>query len=84
MPITREALARLEAGRLVYPTFESRSEIAALVAERDRDGNWPRDPDGAPLYPGRGREISAAERARRRDTGEPFALRLAMDEAVGR
>jgi glutamyl-Q tRNA(Asp) synthetase len=67
---------------LPYPSFESRSEIAALVAERDRQGHWPRDPDGVPLYPGRARKMPKAERERRRREGEPYALRLAMDAAV--
>ena len=80
----RAALDKLEADRLIYPSFESRSEINALVAERDRQGHWPRDPDGVPLYPGRARKLSAAERERRRRAGEPFALRLAMDAAVAR
>src|SRR5215468_10726953 len=48
----RVALARLEALGLVYPSFESRAEIAALVAEREAAGQWQRDPDGVPLYPG--------------------------------
>jgi glutamyl-Q tRNA(Asp) synthetase len=78
------AVARLEAMGLLYPSFESRSEIAALVAERDRAGHWPRDPDGVPLYPGRARNMPKAERDRRRGGGEPFALRLAMDAAVAR
>src|SRR5262249_49210488 len=47
-----EALERLAARGLIYPSFESRAEIATLVAARERDGPWPRDPDGAPLYPG--------------------------------
>jgi glutamyl-Q tRNA(Asp) synthetase len=76
------AIAKLEARGLLYPSFESRSEIAALVAERDRQGHWPRDPDGGPLYPGRARKMPAAERERRRRAGEPFALRLAMDAAL--
>jgi len=78
------ALKELEAERLIYPSFESRKEIASLVAERDRGGRWPRDPDGVPLYPGRARKLSAAERERRREAGEPFALRLAMDAAAAR
>jgi glutamyl-Q tRNA(Asp) synthetase len=78
------AVAKLEAMDLLYPSFESRSEIAALVAERDRQGHWPRDPDGVPLYPGRARQMAKAERERRRREGEPFALRLAMDAAVAR
>jgi glutamyl-Q tRNA(Asp) synthetase len=76
------AIAKLEARDLLYPSFESRSEIAALVAERDRQGHWPRDPDGAPLYPGRARKMPAPERERRRRSGEPFALRLAVDAAL--
>jgi glutamyl-Q tRNA(Asp) synthetase len=78
----RAALAKLETQGLIYPSFESRSEISTLVAERDRHGHWPRDPDGVPLYPGRARKMSRAERERRGRHGEPFALRLAMDAAV--
>jgi glutamyl-Q tRNA(Asp) synthetase len=78
------AVAKLEAEGLVYPSFESRSEISALVAERDRRGHWPRDPDGAPLYSGRARKMPRAVRERRRRAGEPVALRLAMDAAVAR
>jgi glutamyl-Q tRNA(Asp) synthetase len=78
------AIGRLEADGLLYPSFESRRELAALTAELDRHGGWPRDPDGVPIYPGRARKLSAAERQRRRDAGEPFALRLAMDKAVAR
>lgn len=77
------ALARLEALGVVYPSFESRAEIARLVAERNRAGPWPRDPDGAPLYPGTARDLPAAERARRLAAGEPFALRLDMATALG-
>jgi glutamyl-Q tRNA(Asp) synthetase len=80
----RSAVAKLEAAGLVYPSFESRSDIAALVAERERAGPWPRDPDGVPLYPGRARKMPAAERERRLRDGEPYALRLAMDAAVAR
>ena len=78
----QSAVNKLEAMGLLYPSFESRSEIAALVAERDRRGHWPRDPDGVPLYPGRARKMPKAERERRRREGEPYALRLAMDAAV--
>ena len=78
------ALAKLGLYGLIFPSFESRSEIEALVAERERHGRWPRDPDGTPLYPGRARKISLAERERRRKAGEAYALRLAMDAAVTR
>jgi glutamyl-Q tRNA(Asp) synthetase len=80
----RSALAMLEAQGLIYPSFESRSEIAALVAARERQGHWPRDPDGVLLYPGDARQLPAAERERRRRAGEPYALRLALDAAIAR
>jgi len=80
----RLAIGQLEAEGLLYPSFETRRELAALAAELDRQGAWPRDPDGVPIYHGRARRLSAAECQRRREAGEPFALRLAMDKAVAR
>jgi glutamyl-Q tRNA(Asp) synthetase len=78
----RAALARLDGMGLIYPAFESRAEIAKLVAASEAQGGWPRDPDGAPLYPGDAKSISAAERARRMAAGEPYALRLDMAAAL--
>jgi glutamyl-Q tRNA(Asp) synthetase len=78
----RAALGRLDG--LLYPSFETRGEIARLVAERERHGPWPRDPDGAPLYPGDARSLPAVERRRRMETGEPYALRLDMAAALAR
>jgi glutamyl-Q tRNA(Asp) synthetase len=75
----REALGKLKAMGLIYPSFESRSEIAALVAARGAD--WPRDPDGAPLYPGDAREMSAAKRESLIASGAPYAMRLDMAAA---
>jgi glutamyl-Q tRNA(Asp) synthetase len=80
----RAALARLDALGLVYPSFESRGEIARLVAEREAQAPWPRDPDGAPLYPGAARTLSPAERRQRLATGAPYALRLDMAAAMAR
>jgi glutamyl-Q tRNA(Asp) synthetase len=75
-------LAKL--GDLVYPSFESRAEIARLVAERDAKAPWPRDPDGAPLYPGKAKHLPPHEREARIAAGEPYALRLDMNAAVAR
>lgn len=80
----RAALARLAEMGLVYPSFESRREIARLVAERERSGPWPRDPDGAPLYPGNASGMDAAEQIRRIASGAPYALRLDMTAAIAR
>lgn len=80
----RAALDKLSARGLVYPAFESRAEIARLVAAREADGPWPRDPDGAPLYPGDGKSLPAGERARLIASGAPYALRLDMAAACRR
>jgi len=80
----RAALAKLHAEGLIYPSFESRGEIAALVAARERNAPWPRDPDGAPLYPGDAKSMPAAERERRMASGAPYALRLDMAAAIER
>src|SRR6476659_8306403 len=78
----QQALTKLEAEGLVYPSFESRGEIAQYVAEHS-NVPWPHDPDGAPLYPGLSKKISAEERARRM-ASEPYALRLDMNAALTR
>ncbi len=84
LPEYLEALEKLIALGLVYPAFESRAEIAGLVAERERQAPWPRDPDGVPLYPGTARALSQAERARLIRSGAPYALRLDMAAACAR
>ena len=80
----RAAIERLIQAGLVYPGFESRGEIARLVGAREAAGPWPRDPDGAPLYPGTAASLTPEERARRIAAGEPYALRLDMTAAVAR
>ena len=80
----RVALARLEAMGLVYPSFETRAEIGRLVAAREVQGAWPRDPDGAPLYPGSAKTMVDGERRRRMESGEHYALRLDMQAALAR
>ena len=78
----RAALARLDARRLTFPSFESRAEIARLVADRQSHVRWPHDPDGAPLYPGAARMMGEDERSARLAAGEPYALRLDMTRAL--
>lgn len=77
----RAALEKLSAMGLVYPAFESRAEIAKLVAQREAQAPWPRDPDGAPLYPGNARSLASDERGRLLASGVPYALRLDMAAA---
>jgi glutamyl-Q tRNA(Asp) synthetase len=79
----REAIDRLSAAGLVYPSFESRADIVRMVAEREAGATWPRDPDGAPLYPGAAKSLSATVRSRLIGQGTPYALRLDMAAAAG-
>jgi glutamyl-Q tRNA(Asp) synthetase len=78
------ALDRLKARGVAYPCFCSRKEIAAAVAAREAASGEPRprDPDGAPLYPGTCRVLPRAARERRIASGEPHAWRLDMAKAV--
>jgi glutamyl-Q tRNA(Asp) synthetase len=80
----RDAVGKLSSRGLLYPGFESRAEIAKLVAQRETSVPWPRDPDGAPLYPGAAKSLSPQERARLFESGAPFALRLDMAAACAR
>ena len=73
------ALERLRARKLVYPCFCSRGEIMASVAGKP---DWPRDPDGSPLYPGLCRHLSEAERSRRLAGGRQAAYRIDMAAAL--
>lgn len=79
----RAALTRLHEFGLVYPAFMSRTEIAAAIASKDIAGRpWPRDPDGAPHYPGDDRTLSGVERRRRISDTDRYALRLDMAKAA--
>jgi glutamyl-Q tRNA(Asp) synthetase len=80
----REAVEKLASQGLIYQGFETRAEIATLVAQREASGGWPRDPDGAPLYPGTAKLLSSEERARLLESGAPCALRLDMAAACAR
>jgi glutamyl-Q tRNA(Asp) synthetase len=77
----RAALEKLTAMGLIYPAFESRAEIARLVAQREAQAPWPRDPDGAPLYPGIAKSLTPDERRRLLESAAPYALRLDMAAA---
>lgn len=80
-----DALERLRQMGLIYPAFLSRGEVRPLIAEAEADGRrWPRDPDEVPLYPGKEREMSDAEREARMASGQPFAWRLDMQAALQR
>ncbi len=81
----RDALDRLIDAELVYPAFMSRGEVRAFIADAETGHEpWPRDPDGAPLYPPIDKALSAKERARRIADGRAFSWRLDMRAALDR
>jgi glutamyl-Q tRNA(Asp) synthetase len=84
LALYRDAVEKLSAQGLIYPSFESRTEIARLMAQREANAPWSRDPDGALLYPGTAKSRSSGERARLLESGAPYALRLDMEAACVR
>ncbi|MBZ9680187.1 MULTISPECIES: tRNA glutamyl-Q(34) synthetase GluQRS [unclassified Mesorhizobium] len=78
-------LGRLIREELVYPAFMSRGEIRAFIADGEKRGrDWPRDPDGVPLYPPADKALSMKERNRRIAENAPFAWRLDVGAAMAR
>jgi glutamyl-Q tRNA(Asp) synthetase len=75
------AIERLDAQGLIYPCFCTRGDIAARVAASP---DWPRDPDGAPVYPGTCRALSETERRAHLMAGRNAAMRLDMPAACSR
>jgi len=73
------ALRRLDARGLTYPCFCTRGEIMTAIAGRS---DWPRDPDGSPLYPGTCKHLSQEERRRRFAAGRAAAQRIDMEAAL--
>jgi len=73
-----DALARLKALDLVYPSFATRREIV----EAARTMGLPRDPDGAPRFPGDAVLLGEVEAIRRRAGDTPAAWRLDMVRAA--
>lgn len=78
-----QALDRLKAMDLVYPAFMSRGDVKRFVADQEASGqSWPRDPDGAPLYPPSDRSIPRAEAEARIAEGGQHVWRLDMAKAL--
>jgi glutamyl-Q tRNA(Asp) synthetase len=77
-----EALERLKAMDLLYPGFLSRGEVKARVLSHEAAGGlWPRDPDGAPLYPTEERALDRDQAKAWIEAGRQHAWRLDMDKA---
>jgi glutamyl-Q tRNA(Asp) synthetase len=76
----QQVIDRLKAEDLLYPSFETRSDIARLTEQGHAP--WPRDPDGTPLAPGRRRPWPL--RVASPGPGRAGALRLDMEQAITR
>ena len=80
----RAAFARLRARGLAYPCFCTRTDLARAVAARQAESGagWPRDPDGAPLYPGTCKALPESAVEQRIRAGQPHAWRLDVAKAI--
>jgi glutamyl-Q tRNA(Asp) synthetase len=76
-PLYRATLDTLDAMGLLYPCFCTRSDIARAISAK---ADWPRDPDGSPLYPGTCRDRD--DRDRLLAAGVPAGVRLDMRKAL--
>lgn len=78
-----QALGKLIDRELVYPAFLTRGAIRQQVEDLEATGkSWPRDPDGAPHYPGEERRLTPDGRQRMLAGGKQHAWRLDMRKAV--
>ena len=77
--IYQAALDALRAQGLVYPCWATRREILAAIQDKK---DWPRDPDGAPLYPGLYRDLPDSRRKKLMWEGTPYCWRLNMEKAL--
>jgi glutamyl-Q tRNA(Asp) synthetase len=78
----QRVINRLQAEDLLYPSFETRSDIARLSALDHAGAPWPRDPDGTPLAPSRRQPWPLPAPSPR--PGRARALRLDMEQAIAR
>lgn len=77
------ALKQLRNLDVIYPCFATRREIERAITQSGIPADrWPRDPDGALLYPGIYKHISAGERNNLMWEGRSYAWRLDVEKAV--
>ncbi len=77
------ALEKLKKLGVVYPGFMSRGQVRDHIADIETaERHWPRDPDGAPLYPGVERDMSRREINKRIAAGDKHAWRLDVEAAL--
>ncbi|WP_310621857.1 tRNA glutamyl-Q(34) synthetase GluQRS [Flexibacterium corallicola] len=78
-----DAIEQLEGIGLVYRAYLTRAQLKAFISTFEQTGrSWPRDPDGAPLYPEESVVLDEAARARYQREDAPCTRRLHMDTAI--
>ncbi|MBO6542675.1 MAG: tRNA glutamyl-Q(34) synthetase GluQRS [Alphaproteobacteria bacterium] len=92
MPVRRQsahfpdyeaALKKLRALKVVYPCFATRREIEQAITDSGIGlERWPRDPDGALIYPGLYKDMASEERSHFLWEGRSYAWRLDMEKAL--
>ena len=79
--IYKAALTRLNDMGVIYPCWATRAEIRAHIdALPGGIKHWPRDPDGAPIYPKLYSDISEHERRDHMWEGRDYAWRLNIEK----
>jgi glutamyl-Q tRNA(Asp) synthetase len=79
LPEFRAVLDGLAGRGLLYPCFCTRADIQREIGA---SASAPHAPDGSAVHPGICRDLADAERARRIEAGERYALRLDMARAL--
>ncbi len=77
----QKTLHMLKQMDLLYPCFATRTEILNFVCKA-HGSDYPKDPDGSPLYPGIYKATDTAEIKQKLADGEPHCLRIHMDRAI--
>lgn len=78
-----DALDTLRDAGLIYPATLSRAGLKRAIASAEARGSqWPRDPDGSPLYPTDERQRPVQEQDAIAAGEDAFAWRLNMDAAM--
>lgn len=76
----KDALQTLQDLGVLYPCFASRRDIKDAITKQNNP-DYPKDPDGAPLYPGLYKGLSTQIFEQRKQAGEAYVLRLDMQKA---
>ena len=76
--IYEDYIIQLQNAGLLYPCFATRKEIQEAAVKN----NSPRDPDGALVYPNVHKHLREEEVIDRMARGEPYALRIDMENAI--